>query len=87
MELSSLGVHQSNHSFFTHFEVWEEVENNMLPIPFDHSLYLTKLVQLQLQFCLPKFAHVELSLAQEVYKKKRLDRALLKFENRPRTTR
>ena len=30
-----------------HFVVWEQVENNMLPIPFDHSLYL-KIVQLQL---------------------------------------
>ena len=31
-----------------HFEVWEQVENNMLPIPFDHSLFLIKIVQLQL---------------------------------------
>ena len=53
-----------------HFEVWEQVENNMLPIPFDHSLYLVKIVQLSYrQFCLPKFAHVELSLAQEVHRK------------------
>ena len=53
-----------------HFEVWEWVENNMLPIPFDHSLNLIKQFSFSnRQFCLPKFAYVELSLAQEVYKK------------------
>ena len=42
----------------------------MLQIPFDHSVYLIKQFSFSnRQFCLPKFAHVELSLAQEVHKK------------------
>ena len=58
------------HRILPIFEVWEWVENNMLPIPFDHSLYLIKQFSFSnRQFCLPKFAHVELSLAQVVYKK------------------
>ena len=60
----------------------------MLPIPFDHSLYLIKLFSFSnRQFCLPKFAHVELTLAQEVHRKFPLDRVRLKFESRSRTTR
>ena len=31
-----------------HFEVSEQVENNIWPIPLDHPLYLLKIVELQL---------------------------------------
>ena len=39
----------------------------MLPIPFDHSLYLINQLSFSnRQFCLPKFAHVDTGGLQEV---------------------